>query len=182
MSSPELEADVKRLVDALLVLTSDVKLAANLSQVADTQFARRTYVRAVFAQIEGNINLMADVVVEAEKRGEITLTTQDIELLLEERRSTDGAGTVVRRPKFVPVRDRMTPAMELFASTYGASFKPDKSTTGWERFLRAMELRNRITHPKNASSFDIADSDLDDVRAAREWFATTVESLLDACS
>jgi hypothetical protein len=135
----------------------------------------------VFAQIEGNINLMADVIVEAQKRGEVTLTTQDVELLLEERRSTDATGTVVTRPKFVPVRDRITPVIELFASIYGSSFKPDKSTTGWERFLRAMELRNRITHPKNASSFDIADSELDDVSAAREWFATTVKRLLDEC-
>lgn len=181
MLSLELEADVERLVDALLVLTSDVKFAANLSEVADTQFARRTYVRAVFAQIEGNINLMADVIVEAEKRGEVTLSAQDMELLLEERQSTDSIGAVVRRPKFVPVRDRITPVMELFASMYGGSFKPDKGTTGWELFLRAMELRNRITHPKNASSFDIADSDLDDVRVAREWFATTVERLLDEC-
>ncbi len=181
MSSPELEADVERLVDALLVLTSDVKLAANLSQVADTQFARRTYVRAVFAQIEGNINLMANVIVEAQKREEITLTTEDVELLLEERRSTDATGSVVIRPKFVPVRDRITPVMELFVSIYGGSFKPDKRTTGWERFLKAMELRNRVTHPKNASSFDIAEPDLDDVRAAREWFATTVERLLDEC-
>ena len=42
--------DVEELVEAVVLLSADVKAAADLSKVlGDTQFARRTFVRAVFA-------------------------------------------------------------------------------------------------------------------------------------
>lgn len=71
MSTINIERDVERLVDALNLLSTDVKAAANLSRIDDTQFTRCTYIRAMFAMIEGNIHLMSTVIVSASNRGEI---------------------------------------------------------------------------------------------------------------
>ena len=92
---------------ALGVLSADVSAAASLSTyLGDTQFARRAFVRAVFALIEGNVNLMAGVVVAAGLRSEITLTSQELAILREERLVVDDAGVVKVYLKFVPMRDR----------------------------------------------------------------------------
>lgn len=182
MSTNPLEQSVTALVAALQVLSADVVAAASLPEkLGDTQFARRAYVRAVFAMIEGNINLMADVVLSAASRGEVTLSTNDYEVLRQER-STVTVGEVSKtQVKFVPIRDRVGIVMREFAATHNGSFKLDKSTAGWTNFTAAIDLRNRITHPKDASSFEVSDAVLANVGAAKHWFADQVEEILKLC-
>jgi hypothetical protein len=63
MSNTALDRDVDLLVEGVVLLASDVSAAARLSDLhGDTQFARHTNVRAVFALKEGNMNFMASVV------------------------------------------------------------------------------------------------------------------------
>ena len=181
MATQLLEQDIERLVAALRVLFGDVGAAADLSEIEDTQFARRAWVRAAFALIEGNLNLMANVILLAEERKEITLQAKDFEILRQERHTSDENGVKVVRLKFVPIRDRVAPLFQLFAGLYGKSFRVNKDTPGWMHFKDAIELRNRITHPKDAASFTISDDDLNTVRKAREWFADRVGDLLREC-
>ncbi|MCW3094771.1 MAG: hypothetical protein JWL77_389 [Chthonomonadaceae bacterium] len=152
-----------------------------LLSLKDSQFTRRVYVRAVFALIEGNINLMADVILAASGRDEVALTTREAEALRQERQITTEQGVDVTRVKFVPIRDRIVPVFSTFARMFEERFLPDRSTSGWTDFIAAIEIRNRITHPKNAASFDISDNDLGIVERAREWYAASIQALLAVC-
>ena len=175
------ERDINRLIQAVHVLASDVKAAEKLSERGDTQFARRAYVRAAFALVEGNINLMAEVILDASKREEVILTARELEILSQERYTSNQDGLLVVHVKFVPIRDRIAPVLEMFSRLFGKYFRLDKSTVGWCDFITAIELRNRITHPKNVESFLIIDSELNAVERAREWFADSVEALSKQC-
>ncbi|HEY1188030.1 MAG TPA: hypothetical protein VGE74_10255 [Gemmata sp.] len=181
MATEALDRDVERLVEAVQVLASDVQAAAKLSEMRDTQFSRRAYIRAAFALVEGNINLMAEVILDASSRMEVGLAPKEIEILRQERHTSDEAGLPVVRVKFVPIRDRIAPVFEMFSRLFGKCFKLDKCAAGWVDFTTAIELRNRISHPKNAASFTIDDSELDAVERARQWFADSVEVLLKQC-
>ena len=109
--SAALDRDVELLVQGVVLLASDVTAAARLSELhGDTQFARRTYVRAVFAMIEGNMNFMATVVLASSERGEILLSPREREIARQERISME-AGEPTVRPKFVPLGDRLSPLM-----------------------------------------------------------------------
>lgn len=97
MTTQILEQDIEQLVGALHVLASDVEAAAGLSRHSDTPFTRRAYVRAAFALVEGNLNLMAEVIILAEQRHEVHLLPKDFEILRQERLTSDeNMGTVVR--------------------------------------------------------------------------------------
>lgn len=178
MAIETLNQDIEGLIGAVQVLASDVQAASKLSATSDTQFARRAYVRAAFALIEGNINLMADVILRASERHEVCLLPKEIEVLRQERRIANEGGFSMVRIKFVPIRERTAPVFEMFARIFGKSFRLDKSCTGWVDFTTAIEIRNRITHPKNAASFEIEDSALQIVERARQWFADSVEVLM----
>lgn len=181
MATDALDRDIEQLVGAVQVLASDVQAAAKLSETGDTQFARRAYARAAFALVEGNINLMAKVILDASQRQEVHLQSREIEILRQERHTSNEAGLPVVRVKFVPIRDRTAPVFEMFSRLFGKCFQLDKSSTGWVDFTTAIEVRNRITHPKNAASFKIDDSELNTVERARQWFADRVEALLNEC-
>ena len=109
MATDALDRDIERLVEAVQVLASDVQAAANLSEARDTQFTRRVYVRAAFALVEGNINLMAEVILGALDRQEVRLVPKEIEILRQERLTSDEGGMPTVRVKFVPVCDRVAP-------------------------------------------------------------------------
>ena len=55
------------------------------------------------------------------------------------------------------------------------------NSTGWCDYLKAVETRNRITHPKNAESFHVEDSAFNEVERAKDWHADAVEELLKHC-
>ena len=182
MSNAALDRDVELLVQGVVLLASDVSAAARLSELhGDTQFARRSYVRAAFALIEGNMNFMANVVLASSERGEIHLTPRELEVARQERVSSE-AGKPAVRPKFVPLGDRLSPLMAMFARCFARTYALDKGNSGWVSFSAAIELRNRITHPKSEAAFSVSNSELDSVAKGREWFATSIEELLGACS
>lgn len=181
MMTRELEQGVERLVAPAQVLAADVRQAAQISETSDTQVARRAYVRAAFALIECNLNLMADVVVRAVGRDEVHLEPAEIEFFGEKPFTSDKDGTKAFRPKFLSIQDRVWPTFELFSRLYGKRFRLHKGDTGWVRFTGAIKIRNRITHPKDATSFEISEEELEIVEDARRWFANSVEDLLDAC-
>lgn len=181
MEIDALNRDIEALVEAVSVLASDVQAAASLSKTRDTQFVRRVYVRAAFALIEGNINLMAEVILGALERKEVLCLPKEIELLRQERHTSHEGALPIVHVKFVPIRDRIAPVFDMFSRLFGKSFRLDRSSTGWVDFNTAIEIRNRINHPKNAASFAIDDSELNAIRRARKWFADSVETLLQEC-
>ena len=181
MESKELDLDVARLVDTVTILSEDVRYAAGLSKIEDTQFARRAYVRAVFALVEGNINLMVDVILRAYARDEIELSSDEIAPLREESYELSEQGKAVIKPRFYSFQSRLRFVLGLFPRLYDGSHSVDVSGQGWNQFKEAIQLRNRITHPRDKNSFYVTDKELNTVEHARTWFADSIEKLLDKC-
>jgi hypothetical protein len=148
-----LDDDLRRLVEAIQVLAGDVQFASRLSCLNDSQFARRAYVRAAFALVEGSLNLMADVILAAAIRNELELTSAETAVLRQEQVITGRDRRTTVRVAFVPIRVRLSSVFTLFSRLYGTSFVVDKSTSGWRTFTTAIEIRNRITHPKAQRAF-----------------------------
>lgn len=181
MESQELDNDLARLVAAVSTLSEDVRSASGLSSIKDTQFVRRTYVRAVFALVEGNINLMADIILRAHERNEIKLTVEEISPLREESYELSEQGKTIAKPRFFKLQSRLRFVLELFPRLYDRTHSVDTSVQGWNKFKEAIKLRNRITHPRDKSSFYVTDEELDTLELAREWFNDSMEKLLDKC-
>lgn len=171
-----LDEALNRMVEAVLVLTEDVRSAAHLSEHRDTPFSRRAYVRAVLAQVEGTLNLLGNFVLEAQAAAVVHLSAEDVELLAGEKTITNAEKS---RIVFLPIFERVAPVFDLYSRVYGKPFRVDKSGQGWIKLQRSIDLRNRITHPKTAASFYVSDAELDDLEAARKWFAGNLRSIVE---
>ena len=54
----------------------------------------------------------------------------------------------------------------------------DYSRSGWSNLRRAIDIRNRITHPKADQDLAISDADLDLVASGLSWLAATIEYVM----
>ena len=139
-----IEEDYAELLEALVLISADVTKAAAISKHEDSQFARRTYIRSVVALFEANANLMADVCIKSQERGEVSFTIAEDAALREENYTLDNKGIASSRKSFYPMQSRFRLVARLFGKIHNVEFNVDASNQGWEFFSRAIEIRNRI--------------------------------------
>jgi hypothetical protein len=136
----------------------------------DSQVHRRSLVRAVFAAIEGFVSVMKADVIEDSYAGRFTLSRAERAVLLEEAYDLTDTGQPRLRPFFLPTAKNVRFVFALFARVRGLSAQADYSGDGWRAFREAVEIRNRITHPKASVDLSISSSDLKLTEQAYAWF------------
>ena len=177
----KVDSDYNDLIEMIQLLSSDVKVASELSSHNDSQFARRAYIRCVFSMIEGNIFQMKAVILKAFEGGHLTITLAEQALLREESYDLANNGACKIQQKFIRLQQNIKFTLALFARMYGETFEPDTSIHGWDSFNTAVKIRNRITHPRSPEEFNILDNEIPIIEEARAWFADNMEKLLDKC-
>ncbi len=136
----------------------------------NNQVHRRSFVRAVFAAIEGFVSVMKADVIEKSYAGRFTLTRAERAVLLEETYDVTDSGQARLRPFFVPTSKNVRFVFSVFARVHGVSAGPDYSGEGWRSLRKALEVRNRITHPKASPDLFVSNSDIKLTEQAYEWF------------
>jgi hypothetical protein len=144
-------------------------------------FSRRTFVRTVFAEIEGLAASAIDwarYYAAEDSFCKHMYTTAERIVLLGTSARLDGHG----RPELEPTKRYETKATIRFALSLvgrGANHLPtiDYSGVGWSALQKAFDLRNRLMHPKVAADLELTDADLEAVRIGRSWFMSTYKSL-----
>lgn len=166
--------DVPNLVhDPLLgPLWDDWEKCAALINQSDTPFARRAYLRAGFALVEGILNWIRSkmqnfVVARGLQTG--TIDVARIVLLFDGALRADTQGKIQIEPVRVPFKNNC--AFLLRTAADCAQLDPSIffSDNGWEQMQKALQARHRITHPKDPKDLDIIDEELAAIGAAIEW-------------
>lgn len=116
-----------------------------------TPFNRRTYVRTVFSALEASIHFMRQFALTRPK----LFTSEEIEKLQEKPR--------------LRFRDAVAFASEMFSRAMGSPFVLNTGGKEWGVFLKAIEVRDGITHPKRRASMDISDEEINAVYAAHQF-------------
>ena len=160
------------------VLISDLHACRDQLESRPTQCHRRSLARAIFALVDGQLFMLKQHVLKFSKYDGWTLDEEDEELLSEQRKPQNN-GKIA--PRFLPTIRNLEYAIDSYSLLSWAKYKLDKTTRGWEAFIRAMAIRNRITHPKNWRSLDITDSELEHLYSATEWFLDTISDLYMKC-
>jgi len=52
----------------------------------------------------------------------------------------------------------------------------------WDSFLKALEIRHRVTHPKESKAFEISDREIQICKEVCSWFNDLVHSCFDSIS
>jgi len=159
------------LIDDVAVCTKQEASAAN----------RRAFIRAVFAFVEGCTYRFKLLALSYATHRSNSLSIGEISVLSGQTFRVDDSGRIrVRRLQISPSANlQMT--TRLAARCFNVDTpKPTDSKRGWNRFNKAVQLRNRITHPNAAAELAVSDAELQLVNHAFIWSVSILALLLTA--
>lgn len=141
----------------------------------DQQTIRRMYIRLFISQVEGIIATMKSEALEWP-----SLSLGEQVSLNEASYDVADNGAVVQRPNFPKFLNNVRFAFQIYAKSQDITCDPDYGGQGWEHFREAVNIRNRLTHPKRVQDMTISDTEMSAVDAAHNWFVETYRKLLNA--
>src|SRR5262249_28488275 len=138
------------------ILVHDVIAAETRMRENDNQTHRRELVRSVFAAIEGlHWQLKRDVLEHA--AGD--LSPHEYAAMVEETYSVDDRGNVNIASRFLP----LTTAIRLVVNVvkrYRPTYQLDFNHVGWANLKAAVEVRNRLVHPKTLEDLNVSEDEI----------------------
>jgi hypothetical protein len=157
-------------------LIEDVIAARRRLNTADNQSTRRDVVRNSFAAIEGMAWLAREHVRLA--LAELEQLTPVADLAMRELSySVSSQGKPVEQVRWLPLVSAVRLVVwqaKIICPELSVAF----SATGWSDLQKAIDIRNRITHPKPDQDLAINDEDLTTVESGMNWLLATTEYLM----
>jgi hypothetical protein len=147
----------------------------------DIQFWRRTYVRALFAFVEAQIWFYKTYALMAVEGGLAHLTVGELALLNELQFDLE-KGKVREQKKFLPVAENFRFAVYILAKAYRSTYVLDVSGKEWSWFREAIDIRNRITHPKVPTDIIISDEESNKLLHVGRWLTSGISRQLTGAS
>lgn len=131
---------------------------------------RRSAVRAVFAFVDGCHEFVRGYVRDQAFVYSHAYSVSDLAVLREESPYVDERGNVKVRPLRVPLITSIKALVKLLEQNSAAENTVDLTHPGFAALMRAVDVRNRIVHPKKAGDLDVSDMDMENVRLAFRWY------------
>ena len=163
------------------MLKGDVDDAVTFGSANDTQFARRTLVRTLFAFIEGLTNQLSSVAAASAPTETGVFSAGELAALREESYDVNEHGEVEVRAARISLKRRIRLALRCYPRIHGASFTPDLGGQGWAALQAAIRIRDRLTHPKAETDLTVSDHDMTLLTTASDWYQQGIVALLKAC-
>lgn len=163
------------LLDFFQLLHQDVETCiAMLQQEPPTStvnlFARRAYVRAVFAFIEGVTYRMKLLAFNDKDRPNVNFSPAELAFLLEEDFDLNDKGEVVSAPAKIRLVKNIRFAFKAIARANSVHFNLRVDEAGWDALKKAVKVRDRLMHPKFIEDLAVSINDIDQVRQGSAWF------------
>ena len=171
---------VNELKRVFVVLVNDLEKSLALGRKDPTQFSHRTLIRTYFAYLEGLAFQLRQVTL-ASLQGTDLLSPGELALLKEERFHLDHRGQPETKENFQQVLPNLLFSIRCYVKNHGATYQPDISNHGWECVKKAVEVRDRLTHPKSAEGLEVTDADLPVFNKGAAWWKKTLIEMFAAC-
>jgi len=109
------------------------------------------------------------------------LTHAELALLREERFQLDRKGMPEPKENFQSFLPNLLFSIRCYVKNHGASFEPNIGVAGWESMRTALELRDRLTHPKSAEGLEVSPEDERHLVMGAAWWKQTLLEMFAAC-
>ena len=147
----------------------------------DKQYLRRSYVRSLFAMIEGTIHCVKELEF-AELYAHKKTSIPTLVALKEKMFDIDEKGKIKENTKFVKSVNNLRFMVNTFDRLYGKKLDLGIGKSIWTSFKSAIKIRNRITHPKEPGDLNISDRELAIAKNVNEWFNVIVKDIIEHIS
>lgn len=165
--------------ELITVLGKDVSDQYTSLLSIDTQLLRRSFLRSFFSYVEGLTYILKQkVITQVEHDNRNNYTVSELAMLNEEQYNLSNRGEALTQRKFLPTGDNFLFAMRMYLKGEPVTLDLDVGGSEWQAFLKALEIRHRIVHPKSSKDFDLSDEEKELVMQVSEWFNRIVISKL----
>jgi hypothetical protein len=171
---------VEQLQRVYALLNQDVKDAHASVLTNPTDFNQRTLIRTYFALIEGLAYQLRHVTL-ASLEGTGLLSDGDVAILREERHQLSPQGAVEAKDNFQSMLPSLLFALRVYAKNHEATFVPRTSDNGWNCLRKAVDIRDRLTHPKSLADLAITEEDGAVFAAGVKWWNDSLTELFAEC-
>src|SRR5206468_1691370 len=130
-------------IQLMTTLWSDTEQAERACQSADLQYARRQYVRTVFAMIEGMV--FATKQLAGGVPGEM-MDPAEIAMLRGVTYDLDDQGRAVAKTARLALEREIRFALRMYAKSVGLKHELNVSGRGWQALIAAKLVRDRLMH------------------------------------
>lgn len=174
---------LKDIMNPLFVLLEDAHSAEQFLDENDTQFTRRAYIRSVFAYIEGTVWIFKQTCLKVKPiSGNRRMSLAEYALLNEETYELKSNGEPKVQTKFLCLPDNVKFIFGLISKLFQAGIDLGVGKKEWDSFLKALELRHRITHPKESQAFEISNKEIQMCKEVCSWFNELVHACFESIS
>lgn len=159
------------LSDFMKEITEELRLFNELvKDQSDTPFGRRMMVRMIFSIIEANISHLKGSALVFAENPEKTFARKTLLALQDQRERKNDAGKIEVVAARLTMKENIKLAFDTFAQAHGATSGVDFNSAGWSAFLKAVAVRDKVTHPKSGSDWKLSDADVELAKGAWIWF------------
>lgn len=167
--------ELRRIYDTL---TKDlVSILGKSKKLSQTK--RRSFIRALVSLIEFDTYNRKQRALQLHSSNIVHFNIAEMILLNEIQPEVDNKGEIKVKQKFIRLIDNYKFAIKLFCKASQISFVLPTNSPGWVAFKDTIEMRNRISHPKNENDIIITDHNFRTVLSAYEWFMNNYKMIIE---
>ena len=155
-------------------LHGDVRQALDAVSNEDSQYNRRTAIRAIFAAIEGVAFMLKDHALGSADNSPGLYSVAELAMLRDEAYTLKDNGTAHTRTTYPATEANLRFAIHMYARGIGVTTSFDANGTEWQGFRDAIKVRNRVTHPKMSPDYTVSATEIATARATYFWFIRVV--------
>ena len=149
--------------------------AAMVSSTSDTQFARRQFVRATFAKLEG----LTSTLKQLSLRSPTAYSAAESALLREETFSLDDKGEPRVAANHLKLAANIQFAFRMYARRLDLRFSLPTSGSEWSDLKLAMAVRNRLMHPRKPEDLTVSEAEVETASRASAWIDAKQAELVE---
>jgi uncharacterized protein YjiS (DUF1127 family) len=146
-------------------LRSDVEAARKAMVSNDTQFARRQFVRATFANLEGFTSALKQLCLRYPQ----DFSAEEIALLREETFTLNDKGEPRVTASQLKLAANIQFAFRMYARSCKVRFSLPTSESEWSDLKLAMAVRNRLMHPHKLEDLTVSEAEVGAASRASAW-------------
>ena len=150
-------------------------------KISDINEKGRIQYRTFFNMVESVSYRVRQILLSRYQNEEINLEYTELIILKGENIELNRNGKIAKKEKHYPFLQLFKFTVLLYASKYDKTEICENffATNGFESFQKALQIRNKLIHPKSVKDINIHENEYHFLENSREWFHEFMISLFE---
>ncbi len=165
--------ELKVIAEASWELANDLRYCAiEFERAPHVQFWRRASVFTLFASVELQTHFTKRALLFLSEAEFLEFSTAEVAILKEETYELKSNGKADIRAAKLRTADNLKFALSTLNRKIPSTEQLDVGGKGWEAFMNALSIRDRITHPKSQTDILVSETDMVCLSTASKFIAS----------